>query len=279
MMKHQEGNFDYHNNQSIYYQAWLPEGKSKASLFIVHGLHEHSARYKHVAAYLVDHGYALYSLDFPGHGKSDGMRSYIDSYLDFINIMEIYLEKILSWQPNQPIFLVGHSMGGLLSAVFLTDSPSTINGAILSGSLVQVPDYVSDLTIRVGKILSRILPKVRLVEIDKEGLSKDPAVVQAYRDDPLVYNGKTTARISNELNNAITQVEKNGSNINQPLLLLHGADDRICDPAWSQYLFDMVSSQDKQLIIYEGLYHEIYNEPEAATVFNDVLRWLEEHTS
>jgi alpha-beta hydrolase superfamily lysophospholipase len=278
-MKHQEGKFIYNNNQSLYYQVWLPEDKSKASVFIVHGLHEHSTRYNHLAAYLVDHGYAVYSLDFPGHGKSDGLRSYIDSYLDFINIMRIYLEMIQSWQPDVPIYLLGHSMGGLFSALFLTDSSHGINGAILSGSLVQVPEYVSPFTVKVGQILSSILPKVRLVEIDKEGLCKDPAVVQAYKDDPLVYNGKTTARISNEINEAITQLEKKGSDINQPLLVLHGGDDRVCDPAWSQYLIDLVSSPDKHLIIYDGLYHEIYNEPEAETVFIDVLNWLEEHTN
>jgi alpha-beta hydrolase superfamily lysophospholipase len=199
----------------------------------------------------------------------------VDTYQVFINAMERYQEMIRSWQPELPIFLLGHSMGGLFCAVYLTDPAYPISGAILSGSLVQVPDYVSDLTIKIGQFLSKMLPKIRLVEIDIEGLSRDPAVVQAYRDDPLVFNGKTTARISSEINEAISWVEQNGSRIKQPLLLLHGGADRVCDPAWSNYLHDLVSSSDKELRIYDGLYHEIFNEPEAATVYADVLNWLD----
>jgi acylglycerol lipase len=277
-MKHQEGKYQNQKGQSIYYQSWLPEGKVKASLFVVHGLHEHSGRYKHLADSMTGQDYAVYSLDFPGHGKSDGLRSYVDSYDDLLNPMETFLKMIHSWQPNKPIFLLGHSLGGLLSAVYLIDHPDQVSGAVLSGSLVKVPDYVSDFTIRLGKILSVVLPKFRIVEIDKEGLSRDPSVVQAYLDDPLVFNGKTTVRISNEINNAIDLLERRGSIIKQPLLILHGGADRVCDPSWSQYIHDLVSSQDKKLIIYDGLYHEIYNEPEAEMVFEDVINWLDKHT-
>ncbi len=277
-MKHQEGNFSNDKGQSLYYQFWLPAGKVKASVFIIHGLHEHCGRYQHLAAYLTDNGYGVYGLDFPGHGKSDGLRSYVDSYLDFINPMERSLDMIRDWQPGLPVFFLGHSMGGLLGAAYLADHPHRVNGAILSGSLVKVPDYVSDFTLQIGKILSNILPKFRIVAIDIEGLSRDPAVVQAYIDDPLVFKGKTTTRISNEINYAIELVEKRGPAITDPLLILHGGADRVCDPSWSQYIYDLVSSPDKQLIIYDGLYHEIYNEPEAETVYDDVINWLDEHT-
>jgi len=277
-MKHQEGFFSNDKGQSLYYQYWLPSGEVKAAVFIVHGLHEHSGRYLHLAKSLTDQGYGVFSLDFSGHGKSSGTRSYVDSYHDFINSMRTYLDMIQSWQPGLPVFLLGHSMGGLLSAVFLIDNQHLVQGAILSGSLVKVPDYVSDLTIQIGKILSAILPKFRIVEIDVEGLSRDPEVVQAYRDDNLVFNGKTTVRISNEINAAMEVVETRGSTINLPLLILHGGADRVCDPSWSQYLHDLVSSPDKQLIIYDGLYHEIYNEPESDTVVAEVIKWLDDHT-
>ena len=276
-MKHQEGKFLNNKGQSLYYQYWIPEGKVKASILLVHGLHEHCGRYQHLAKFLTDQDYAVYGLDFPGHGKSDGLRSYVDSYRDFFNPMETYLDMIKSWHPGLPVFLLGHSLGGLLSLAYLVDYPNQVKGAVLSGSLVKVPDYVSAFTLEVGKILSKVLPKFRIVEIDKQGLSRNPAVVQAYLDDPLVYNGKTTARISNEINNAITFIKNSGHNIQDPLLILHGGDDRLCDPSWSQYVHDLVSSPDKHLIIYEGLYHEIYNEPEAEMVFADVLTWLERH--
>ena len=278
-MKHKEGYFSNDKGQSIYYQFWLPEGSVKGSAVIIHGLHEHCGRYQHLAEYLTGQGYAVYGLDFPGHGKSAGPRSYVDSYHDFINPLETYLDMIQDWQPGLPIYLMGHSMGGLLSAAYLTNRPPQVSGAILSGSLVKVPDYVSDFTLQVGKFLSAILPKLRLIAIEKEAISRDPAVVQAYIDDPLVFTGKTTARISNELNYAIALVEKKGANINVPLLILHGGADRLCEPSWSQYLYDLVSSSDKKLTIYDGLYHEIYNEPEAKKVFADLIDWLERQTA
>ena len=147
---------------------------------------------------------------------------------------------------------------------------------MLSGSLVMVPEYVSDFTLRIGKVISKILPKVRLIGIDKSGLSKDPEVVKAYINDPLVYNGKSTARISSVINDGINYVADHGSKITLPLLLLHGGDDRICDPGWSTYLHNLISSPQNKLIIYDDLYHEVYNEPEQESVFNDVLSWLEE---
>ncbi|HDN04947.1 MAG TPA: alpha/beta hydrolase [Chloroflexi bacterium] len=276
-MKHHEGNFSNNKGQSIYYQSWLPEGKVKASAIIAHGLNEHSGRYQHLAAFLTDKGYAVYGLDFPGHGKSAGPRSYVDSYYDFIDPLETYLEMIHSWQPDLPVFLLGHSMGGLISAAFLIDHQDRVSGAVLSGPLVKLPDYVSNFTLQLGKTLAALLPKFRIIQVDADGVSRDPAVVQAYKDDPLVYTGKITARISNEINNAIALVEQGGSKIKIPLLLLHGGADRLCDPSWSRYLHDLVSSPDKQLIIYDGLYHEVYNEPEADTVFADLLKWLEKH--
>lgn len=278
-MKHQEGNFLNSKGQSIYYQFWLPESKPKAAALIVHGLNEHCGRYQHLAAYLTARGYAVYGLDFPGHGRSAGPRSYVESYGDFIDPLEIYLEKIQTWQPGLPVFLIGHSLGGIIGAAFLIDHQKQLSGAVLSGSLAKVPDYVSDFTLQMGKYLSALLPKLRIIQIDIDGVSRDPAVVQAYREDPLVFTGKTTARISNEINVAIALVEKSGSKIELPLLLLHGGADRLCDPAWSQYLLDLVSSPDKELIIYEGLYHEVYNEPEAEKVFADLLHWLDKHTA
>ena len=278
-MKHIEGNFSNTRGQSIYYQGWLPDGKLKATLLIVHGLHEHCGRYQHLAEYFTDKGYAVYGLDFPGHGKSDGPRSFVVNFNDFIEPVETCLEMIQSEHPDSPVFLMGHSMGGVIAAAYLIDHQDNVRGAILSGSLVKVPDYISDFTINMGKILSKILPKIKIVEIDKQGLSRDPDVVQAYINDPLVYNGKSTVRISNEINVLINLVEERGSRIKVPLLILHGGDDRVCDPSWSQYLHDLVSSPDKKLIIYDGLYHEVYNEPEAESVFADVLSWLEKHIS
>jgi alpha-beta hydrolase superfamily lysophospholipase len=155
------------------------------------------------------------------------------------------------------------------------DHQSSIKGAVLSGSLVLVPDYISDFTIKLGEVLSLVAPKMGLMEIEKEGLSRDPEVVEAYKDDPLVINGKFTTRISAEINKAIKALESNLSRFEVPALLLHGGADPIVNPACSKYLYAGFSSTQKQLLIYEGLFHEIYNEPEKDKVLQDVLEWIE----
>ncbi len=273
-MKQQEGYFS-EQDQSIYYQYWLPESPPRAILLVIHGGNEHSGRYQHLAKFFTERGYAVYGLDLVGHGKSSGTRSFAKDMPAFIDPILTYLNMIKKWQPGLPVYLMGHSMGGLIGANFLIDHQDLVQGAVLSGSLTLIPEYVSEFTIKIGKFLSSILPKMRLLALDSEGLSRDKAVVQAYRDDPLVYNGKLTARISNVMNDGIDRINANGSKISLPILLLHGSDDSLCNPECSIYLHNLISSEQNQLIIYDGFFHEVYNEPEQETVFNDVLNWLD----
>ena len=241
---------------------------------IAHGLNEHCGRYQHLAEYFINEGYAVYGVDYPGHGKSAGTRSYIKDFSEFIETLLIYIEKIKDWQPHLPVYIVGHSMGGLVGAHVLIDHPDQVAGAILSGSLILVPDNISPLTVTIGKIISTILPKLGLTAVDSSGLSRDPNIIQAYRADPLVFNGKVTTNLSIKINQAMDQVVTDGSKIYLPLLLLHGKADYIVDPVSTQFLYDLVSSENKELIYYQGFYHEIYNEPEHEQVFKDVSSWL-----
>jgi acylglycerol lipase len=273
-MKQQEGYFS-EQDQSIYYQYWLPESPPRAILLVIHGVNEHSGRYQHLAKFFTERGYAAYGLDLIGHGKSSGTRSFAKDLPAFIDPILNYLNMIKEWQPGLPVYLVGHSMGGLIGANILIDHQDIVQGAVLSGPLTLIPEYVSEFTIKTGKFLSSIMPKMRLLALDSEGLSRDKAVVQAYRDDPLVYNGKMTARISNVMNDGIARITADGSKIRLPILLLHGSDDSLCDPECSIYLHNLISSDQNQLIIYDGFFHEVYNEPEQETVFNDVLNWLD----
>lgn len=275
-MKHKEGYFQNDQNQSIYYQYWLPDGKIKAYFLICIGLNEHSGRYQNVADFFTDHGIGVFGFDHIGHGKSDGIRSYVKEYSVLIDPILTCLDMINDQLPEAPIFLVGHSMGGNISTNFLIDHQDKIDGAILSGSLVTIPDYVTETTIKLGELFSRLLPKLRLIGVDKEGLSKDPEVVRKYIADPLVYNGKSTVRLTNVINEGINYIAENGSTITKPILLLHGGLDKLCEPDASIYLHNLVSSQNNKLIIYDELYHEIYNEPEQEMVFKDILSWVEE---
>jgi acylglycerol lipase len=273
-MNHQEGHFKGRQGTNLYYQGWLPEGRSVAVLLIVHGLAEHSGRYGNVVNYFVPRGYAVYGIDHLGHGHSDGPRVYVDRFQDFLDPIQVFLGRIRDWQPETPIFLVGHSLGGLISAAYLLDQADEPAGAVLSAPSVKMPGSVSTLTLFAGKMLSTLLPRLGLVRLEAEGVSRDPAVVRAYRSDPLVFTGKITARLGTELLQAMERVLAEASKIRLPLLILQGAADKLVDPKGAQVLFDRVSSTDKTIKVYEGLYHEVFNEPEHDQVLGDVEKWL-----
>jgi alpha-beta hydrolase superfamily lysophospholipase len=276
-MKHQEGFFKGVRDANIYYQGWLPEGEPKAVLLIVHGLGEHSGRYGNVVNHFVPLGYAVYGIDHFGHGKSDGERVYVKRFEDYTNTLEVYFDKIRGSQPGKPIFLVGHSMGGLIGAVYLLDHQSELAGAVLSGPAVKIPSDVTPATIFVGKILSSLIPKFGLLALDATGVSRDPAVVQAYINDPLVHRGKMTARLAAEMLKAMQTISGQAARITLPILILQGSADRLVNPGGAQMLYDAVSSVDKEIRIYDGFYHEVFNEPEHDKVLRDVEVWLEAH--
>ena len=278
-MRHQEGTFKGIRNASIYYQGWLPEGESTAVLLIVHGLAEHSGRYMNVVNHFVPLGYAVYGVDHVGHGKSSGTRVYVERFEDYTDTLKIYFDMVRHWQPEKPVFLVGHSMGGLIGAVYLLDHQAELTGAVLSGPAVKVHGSVSPAVIFVGKLISVLMPKLGLIGLEAEGVSRDPAVVQAYVNDPLVCRGKVTARLSAEFVKAIRRLAAEATKITLPILILQGSADRLVDPKGAQMLYNAVNSVDKTIKIYDGLYHEVYNEPEHGQVLGDVKVWLETYLS
>jgi len=276
-MKHQEGFFKGVRDANIYFQSWLPESEAKAVLLIVHGLAEHSGRYMNIVNHFVPLGYAVYGMDHLGHGKSDGKRVYLKRFEDYTNTLKIYLDRIRRLQPGKPIFLVGHSMGGLISALYLLDHQTELTGAVLSGVAVKVPDNITPAIIIVGKMLSALMPRLGLIGLDAEGVCRDPAVVQAYISDPLVFKGKTTARLAAEMLKAMKYVSAAAGKITLPILIVQGSADKLVDPSGAQILYDAVSSPDKEIRIYDGFYHEVFNEPEYDKVLRDVEIWLESH--
>lgn len=281
-MKHQERYFRV-RNADIYYQNWLPDDRPKAALLIVHGLAEHSGRYMNVVNHFVPLGYAVYGIDHFGHGKSGGTRVYVKRFRDFIDSIKTYFNMIREWQPEIPIFLVGHSMGGLIGAAYLLDYQHELKGAILSGPAVKVPENTSSMLVRAGKVFSALMPKIGLMQLEADGISRDAEVVQAYVNDPLVHTGKITARLAAELLKAMQRVTDEASAITLPIMIIQGGADRLVDPDNAQMLYDGVSSVDKTIKIYDELYHEVFNEPEHKRVLKDVEMWIERladiHTS
>jgi len=276
-MNHLEGNFKGARNCSIYYQAWLPEGDVKAVLFVVHGLGEHSGRYMNVVNHFVPLGYAVYGLDHIGHGKTEGAKEIIERFEDFTQTLTVYYNMVASWQAGKPIFMLGHSMGGLIATHYLLDYQANFRGAVISAPSVKVSDSISPATVTMGKILSVLAPKVGVLALDASAISRDPQVVAAYVNDPLVFHGKTPARLAAEMLKAMQRVTAEVSKITLPFIVLQGAEDKLVDPAGAQMLYDQASSKDKTIKIYEGLYHEVFNEPERDHVLADVENWLAAH--
>jgi acylglycerol lipase len=276
-MNHIEGNFIGVRSASIYYQGWLPAGPAKAIIIIAHGLGEHSGRYMNVVNHFVPLGCAIYGLDHIGHGKSDGDREVINRFTDFTDNLTVFYHMVKVWQAEKPIFLLGHSLGGLIAAFYLIDQQSNFKGAIISAPMTSIPENISPVTVTLGRILSALVPKAGIIGLDATGVSRDPEVVKAYVNDPLVFHGKTPARLAAEMLVAIQRVTAEANKITLPFITLQGTADKLVNPNDAKHLYEIASSKDKTLKTYPGLYHEVFNEPERTVVLKDVETWLFAH--
>ncbi len=248
-----------------------------ALLLLRHGLGEYCGRYTNAVNYLVPLGYAIYGLDHLGHGKSEGEREVIVRFEDYTEPLTTYYQMVKTWQPGKPVFIYGHSMGGLITCYYLLDHQADFQGAMISAPAIKVSDSISPVTIMLGSILSSIAPKAGVLALDATGISRDPNVVKAYVNDPLVFHGKTPARLAAEMLKAMKRVTAEVSRITLPFIVIQGGADKIIDPAGAQMLYDRAGSKDKSLKVYAGLYHEVHNEPERATMFQDLEVWLNAH--
>lgn len=274
-MKHIEGTFKGVRNLDIYYQGWIPEEDVKAVLLLVHGVGEHSGRYSNLVERFVPLGYAIYGIDHIGHGRSDGEREVVERFEDLTAPLKTLYKMITGWQPGKPVFIYGHSMGGLIASFLLLDHQDDYKGAILSAAPAKIPQRISPLTVALGKFLSRVAPKAGLLPLETSHLSHDQAVVEAYRNDPLVYHGKTPARLSAEMLRAMIRVSAEVESISLPLFIIQGSEDKLIDPDGSQMLYENTSSTDKSIKFYEGFFHEVHNEPQRETMFKDLEIWLQ----
>ena len=276
-MEHTESTFKGVRDLNIYTQGWLPDGKVKAVLLIVHGLGEHSGRYMNVVNHFVPQGYAIYGFDLIGHGKSEGGREQLRRFEDYTESLTTYHTMVKAWQPEKPIILLGHSVGGLIAAWYLIDHQEMFKGAIISGPSTKIPSFITPAIIAMAEVLSSVAPNTGIFPLDPNAVSRDPEVVKDYINDPLVFQGKTPALCSVELLKAMQRVNVDGDKINLPLIIVQGSEDKLADPSGAQELYDRISSKDKTLKIYPGCYHEIHNEPERLTMFQDLETWLKAH--
>ncbi|QNO26046.1 lysophospholipase [Sphingopyxis sp. OPL5] len=262
---------------ALYVTHWLPAGLPKAVVLLAHGYAEHAGRYEHVAKRLTDAGYAVYAVDHWGHGRSDGTPGFVPRFTAFTDGMAELLTLVEVNHGDTPRLLLGHSMGGLISTLFLIERQSAFVAAALSGPAIVPGAPPSRFTVWISRFLSRFFPRLGVLALDANGVSRDPAVVAAYLADPLVYTGKIGARLGKEFMDAMAAAQAGAPKITLPILLQHGEKDSLASVAGSQYLFDHVGSADKILKIYPGLFHEVYNEPEQGAVLDDLVGWFDAH--
>lgn len=274
-MTHQQWNWKSRDGCLLYAQAWQPEGEARSAVCLVHGLGEHSGRYSHVADVLNRAGHALLAMDLRGHGRSTGRRGHAPSLEVMLDDIDLLLEEAARRFPGRPRFLYGHSMGGLLVLYYTLRRRPSIAGVIATGSALRSTLEGQAFKVVLVRLLSRLLPALTLASgLDPATISRDPAVVQAYRGDPLVHD-RISFRLAGELLRASRWAMEHAAEFPLPLLLIHGGADRLTLPEGSRE-FSGRASRNCTLKIWEGLYHEVHNEPEQGEVLAYILSWMEE---
>src|SRR5579883_313856 len=260
-MQHREGTFTGLKDYRIYYQVWQPDGPARVVLLVAHGYAEHSGRYGNLVNYFVPKGYAVYALDHRGHGRSDGERVQVDSYTDYLADLKTFFDLVKRENPDRKIILLGHSMGAAIATAYAAKYRHELDGLVLAG----------------GGITTDRAPTRPLGMDLADTLSHDPAVVEAYKTDPLVYRGPAPTGRTAGMAEMRQALPKLAPQITLPILIMAGAASPLGDGPRSQALYEVVGSQDKTLKLYVGLLHQIFNEPEHPQVMADLEHWLAAH--
>jgi alpha-beta hydrolase superfamily lysophospholipase len=275
MATHVDGRFEGERGLELYWQAWLPESAAPhAVVVLAHGASEHSGRYAWTGEQLAARGYALYAIDHRGHGKSEGGRAVIDRMANAVEDLHTLVEVATAANPGRPVVLLGHSMGGAVALSYTLAHEDSLDALVLSAPLAAL-EAASPVQRVAGRVLSVVAPSLGVVAIDSTAVSRDPQVVADYEADPLNYHGKLPARTVAELSSAINGYPDAVPRFRLPLLAMHGTADRLTPIAGSEMVVERAGSEDKTLKRYDGLYHELLNEPERQQVLDDIADWLD----
>ncbi len=258
---------------TIFTTSWLPDTTPRDHLVLAHGYGEHLGRYRAVAEYFTAAGYAVHALDHRGHGKSGGTRAVIDSFANADADIDQLVDKVRGESGLARIKLLGHSMGGSLALNYALNHPEKLSGLVLSGPAIG--GGLPKLQALLLGLISRIAPALGMIALDADAVSRDPQVVADYKADPLVFHGKVPARTAREMMHAVTTYLPRVGSMQLPCLLMHGSADTLVRVEDAQPVFDAIASPDKTVRIFDGLYHEIFNEPERLEVLRIVKDWLE----
>lgn len=277
-MTGEKGSFKTRDGLSIFWKAWYPDVPPKAVIHLIHGYAEHVDRYGFVVDELVPDGYAVFGTDHRGHGRSEGRRGHVECFQELIDDEKRFKDEIITGRlPDIPCFALGHSMGSIIAMNYAVQFPAGVQGLVLSGTgSVQGP-AINKVLILLTKAASRLIPRVHVKSpLPPDFISRDPAAVKAYIDDPLVFN-VITPRLAEQLNTYVAIGAAHAGLIKAPVLIQYGSSDTSF--SGQEELFDRIGARDKTIKRYEGLKHEVYNElPEdRAQVISDLHAWLDAH--
>jgi alpha-beta hydrolase superfamily lysophospholipase len=273
-LRRSESSLEGSGGLCLFRRAWLPPQPRRVML-LIHGFAEHSGRYEAPGAWFAARGCAVHAYDQRGHGRSDGMRGHVERFDEFLDDATILLDAVKAEHPGLPVVLVGHSMGGLILASFLRERRPAVAAAVSSCAAFQLDDALSAWRLRLARLTRRVAPRASIAaNLPLAGLSRDPEVIRQYEEDPLVFH-KLTVSLALEMFDAARRLHGGAADVKVPLLVLHGEDDPIAPPQGSRGFSAGLVSPGSDLRIYPGLRHEIFNEPEAESVYADVVTWLD----
>jgi acylglycerol lipase len=267
-----EETFEGLGSYKIFVRSWRPEGQPRGVVAIVHGFNSHSGHYLWVAEELVAAGLAVYALDLRGRGRSDGERYYVGSYADYVSDVAGLVRLAKSREPNLPVYLLGHSAGGVLSCIYTLEQQAELAGLICESFAFQIP--APDFALAVLKGLSHLAPHAHVLRLKIDDFSRDPAVLKALHADPYIANEVQPTQTVAEMVRADERLKTEFPMITLPVFIMHGTDDKVTRPAGSQEFFSKVGSTDKTLKLYDGYAHDLLNDLGKVAVIEDIKAWI-----
>ncbi|MBD2461368.1 lysophospholipase [Oscillatoria sp. FACHB-1407] len=280
-MHHQEGTFQSSDDLRLYYQFWRPETPIRAVLVAIHGMGGHSGLFGNVVKALVPKGYAVYTYDARGNGRSPGQRGYINAWSEFREDLRLFLQWVRSQEPDSPVFLLGHSVGAVVVLDYglrCLEEAKTLQGVIISAPIIGSTG-VSPIKVWIGQLLSNVYPRFSLsTGLDSDTGARDLAIVEGYRKDPLRHS-QVTARFGSEFLATVAWIQAHAADWQLPLLILLGGSDRVALPDGGRRFFQNAGCLDKEQHEYPDTYHEIFDDLDRQQVLADLENWLERHLS
>src|SRR5262245_57020582 len=270
-----EETFESVGGVKIFLRSWIPQGTERAVVAIFHGVNSHGGQYLWTAEQFVQAGYAVYALDLRGRGKSEGERFYVEHVSEYVSDVAGAIKIAKSRHPGLPLFLLGHSAGGVVSSVYTLENQAELTGFICESFAFQVP--APGFALAAIKGLSHVAPRLPVLTLKNADFSRDPKAVEALNNDPLTAHESQPAVTVAALVRADERLHDEFPLITLPVLIMHGTDDKATVCRGSQFFYDTAGSKDKTLKLYEGHYHDLLNDVGKEGVIADITAWIDKH--